>query len=75
MIGGQPGGTNFAAGYNPANGGIVNIPLPQAVDLAALGATMTVRIYDDAGHKTEIVRTFSPAAGPIYTDYLPVLVR
>ncbi len=49
-IGGQPAGTNFAAGINPANGATVSAPLPASVDLAASGGTMTVAIADVAGH-------------------------
>ena len=69
-IGGQPAGTNFAAGVNPANGATVSVPLPAAVDLAASGGTMTVSIGDAAGHGTRIVRTFS-AAGPSVASIAP----
>jgi len=64
-IGGQPAGTNFANGMNLTNGGVLSIPLPASVDLAAGRAEMTVKICDNAGHVTELVRTYSPAAsGP-----------
>ncbi|MEW5987479.1 MAG: hypothetical protein AB1791_12670 [Chloroflexota bacterium] len=60
-IGGQPPGTNFAAGLNPPNGGVVNVPLPAAVDLIAQQATLRATIQDNVGHTTEVVRTYNAA--------------
>ena len=75
-VGGAPAGTNLAAGISgPVNGGVVSVPLPTAVDLAALGATLTVRIADEAGHVTEVVRTYSPSYTPPHRTYLPVVAR
>ena len=75
-VGGAPAGTNFAAGVSgPANGGVVSVPLPAAVDLAALEATLTVRIADEVGQVTEIVRTYSPSYTPPHRTYLPVVAR
>ncbi len=70
-IGGQPAGTNFAAGLNPGNGATVAAPLPASVDLAASGGTMTVAIADVAGHVTRIVRTYSASAGPSVLSIAP----
>ena len=70
-IGGQPAGTNFAAGVSPANGATVSVALPASVDLAASGATMTASIADVAGHVTRIVRTFSASSGPAVATVAP----
>ncbi len=70
-IGGQPPGTNFAAGISPGNGATVAAPLPASVDLAASGATMTVAIADVAGHVAKVVRTFSASNGPAVAGVAP----
>ena len=70
-IGGQPAGTNFAAGLSPANGATVAASLPASVDLAASGGTMTVAIADTAGHVTRIVRRYSASAGPTVVSIAP----
>jgi hypothetical protein len=62
-IAGRPPGADFAAGISPANGSTVTVPLGGPVDLASLGATMTVSIRDVVGHNTKIVRRFS-TSGP-----------
>ncbi len=74
-VGAQPAGHNFATGLSPANGGTITVSLPAVVDLAAAGATLTVRITDQVGHVTEVVRTFSPSPQPISQLYLPVVDR
>jgi hypothetical protein len=60
---------------NVANGGVLYVPLGTSVDLGALGATLTVRIYDEAGHLTEVTRKFSAAPGPIHAIYAPLVGR
>ncbi len=62
-IGGSPAGTNLAAGVAARDGGVVEVSLPASVDLAALGATLTVHVADHAGHVTTVVRSFGLAAG------------
>ena len=57
-IGGQPAGTNFAAGINPGNGQPVSVPLPAAVNRAAIKAVVTASIKDAAGNVAQVVRTF-----------------
>jgi len=57
-IGGQPAGTNFAAGINPVNGTPVSVALPAAVNLPALKTVMTVSIKDQAGQITTVVRNY-----------------
>jgi hypothetical protein len=49
---------------SPTNGGLLVVPLPQPVDLAARGATLSVQIADQAGQITHFVRTFSPSLFP-----------
>jgi hypothetical protein len=66
-IGGQPAGTNLAAGLSPANGDSVAVPLPAPTDLAAAGTTMIAGIRDNAGHVTRIVRTFSGGGPSVQT--------
>lgn len=61
-IGGQPAGTNFANGLTPSNGGVLTVSLPTAVDLVASRAEMTVRIRDNAGHTTAIVRDYTSSS-------------
>jgi membrane protease YdiL (CAAX protease family) len=73
--GGHPAGYNFAAGLIPANGGVLNVPLPGAVDLAALGATLTVSISDNVGQVTTVVRHFSPSLLPFLHLFLPLIFR
>jgi hypothetical protein len=73
--GGHPARYNFAAGLIPANGGVLNVPLPGAVDLAALGATLTVSISDNVGQVTTVVRHFSPSLLPILHLFLPLIFR
>ena len=64
-IGGQSTGTNFAAGLALTNGGVLDVPLPAAVDLMKTQAEMTVKIQDNVGHTTVITRTFgSPPPSP-----------
>ncbi|MBI3796891.1 MAG: DUF11 domain-containing protein [Deltaproteobacteria bacterium] len=58
-IDGRPAGTNFAAGLNPANGGVLDIPLPTSVDLVTSQAVLTVQIRDNAGQITEVTRAFA----------------
>jgi len=58
-IGGRPAGTNFAAGLNPANGGVLDIPLSTSVDLVTSQAVLTVKIRDNAGQITEVTRAFA----------------
>ena len=72
-VAGHPPGYNFAAGLNPPNGGVLSVPLPAAVDLAALGATLTVRVSDNVGQVTTVVRRCSPVLLPILRLFLPLL--
>ena len=69
-VGGQPPGHDFAAGIDPANGETVQVGLPAAVDLSAIGATLTASIGDQAGHVTRLVRSFT-AAGPSVASIAP----
>ncbi len=62
-IGPKPAGANLAAGVAARDGGVIEVTLPASVDLAALGATLTVRVADHAGHVTTVVRSFGLAAG------------
>ena len=72
-VAGHPPGFNFAAGLSPANGGVLTVSLPQAVDLAALGAKLTVRVSDNAGQLTTVVRHFSPSFLPIIHFFMPLI--
>ena len=72
-VAGHPPGFNFAAGLSPANGGVLTVSLPQAVDLASLGATLTVRVSDNAGQLTTMVRRFSPSFLPIIHFFMPLI--
>lgn len=59
-IGPAPPGVNLAAGLAlDPEGGLLTVPLPAPVPLAAR-ATFTVRVRDAAGHETRIVRTYAP---------------
>lgn len=62
-IGGQPAGTNFANSLSLSNGGVLTVPLPAQIDLAASQAELTVQIQDNAGQLTEVVRTFGGSSG------------
>ena len=72
-VGGHAPGYNFAAGLSLANGGVLSVPLPAAVDLAALGATLTVRISDNVGQVTTVVRRFSPSLPSVLRFFLPLI--
>ncbi|MSP13542.1 MAG: hypothetical protein EXR62_11370 [Chloroflexi bacterium] len=65
-IGNQAAGTNFAAGMNPIDGGVITVSLPAAIDLVAQQAVITATIQDRAGHLTQIIRTFTPAPQVCY---------
>jgi hypothetical protein len=57
-----PPGSNLASGLIlDSEGGVLSIPLASPLPFAA-GATCTFRVEDAAGHRTEIVRTYAPAA-------------
>lgn len=75
-VGGAAAGVNLAAGQVLVNGGTVVVALPAAIDLAAANATLTVRVRDQAGHITEIVRAFGPlATAQARMAHLPVVFR
>jgi hypothetical protein len=63
-VGGRPAATNFAAGLNPVDGGVLKVPLPAAVDLVASQAVLTVKIRDNAGHVTAVTRAFAAPSPP-----------
>ena len=58
-----------------ANGGVLNVTLLAPVDLAALGATLTVQISDNVGQITTVVRHFSPSFAPILHIFTPLIRR
>lgn len=63
-VNGRAPGYNLAHGLNPANGNPTRVLLDTAINLPALGATMTVEIQDNAGHITRIVRSYKNIAAP-----------
>ena len=63
-VDGQAAGTNFASGVAFPASGIVTVALPASVNLAAQNATLTVSIYDNAGHITTDTQTCSPIQTP-----------